>query len=104
MLGHEQHYGFFPSGGWNWEWTGDPDRGTGRDQPGCWATPSFPISSNSPSMILGLDGQPNMWTATQLAGAAIRCQTPLAVFNCPTRRSLRAVSVLAGLGGDALLR
>jgi prepilin-type N-terminal cleavage/methylation domain-containing protein len=27
---------FFPSGGWGWEWFGDPDRGYGPSQPGSW--------------------------------------------------------------------
>src|SRR5436305_1733648 len=25
-----------PSGGWGWDWVGDPDRGTGPEQPGGW--------------------------------------------------------------------
>ena len=28
----------FPSGGWGWNWVGDPDRGFGINQPGGWAT------------------------------------------------------------------
>src|SRR3954454_20015137 len=28
--------GFFPSGGWGWQWCGDPDRGQGPNQPGGW--------------------------------------------------------------------
>ena len=28
---------FFRSGGWGWNWVGDPDRGYGMNQPGGWA-------------------------------------------------------------------
>src|SRR5947209_751219 len=35
---HNHHSVFkrFPSGGWGWLWVGDPDRGTGPEQPGGW--------------------------------------------------------------------
>src|SRR5438093_8593949 len=33
---HHDTIGFFPSGGWGWEWCGDPDRGFGEKQPGGW--------------------------------------------------------------------
>jgi len=33
---HHGAYRRFPSGGWGWNWVGDPDFGTGRDQPGPW--------------------------------------------------------------------
>jgi prepilin-type N-terminal cleavage/methylation domain-containing protein/prepilin-type processing-associated H-X9-DG protein len=86
MLAHEQAVGRFPSGGWGWQWTGDPDRGTGREQPGGWFFAILPYLEQMPLYLLGSDGDPNNWTPMQLAGSAQRIQTPLAVMNCPSRR------------------
>ncbi len=85
MLDHEETHGFFPSGGWFWQWTADPDRGTGREQPGSWVYPILPYIEQQALHDLGSDGQPDAWTPTQLAGAAVRSQTPLTVYQCPTR-------------------
>src|SRR5688572_20514370 len=35
-LNHLATHGHFPSGGWGASWTGDPDRGYARRQPGGW--------------------------------------------------------------------
>ena len=35
-LNHETINGRYPTGGWNWRWTGDADRGTDCMQPGGW--------------------------------------------------------------------
>src|SRR6476646_10953472 len=35
-LQHHDTFGTFPSGGWAWPVTGDPDMGFGREQPGSW--------------------------------------------------------------------
>ena len=86
MVHHEGQYGYFPSGGWNWEWCADPDRGTGREQPGGWPYPVLPYLEQMALYNLGSDFQPNAWTPTQWAGEAQRTQTPLAVHTCPTRR------------------
>jgi prepilin-type N-terminal cleavage/methylation domain-containing protein/prepilin-type processing-associated H-X9-DG protein len=86
QISHEQHFGYFPSGGWSWEWTGDPDRGPGRDQPANWAYAILPYIEQQPLHDLGMDGQPDTLTTEQMAGAATRCQQPLSGFYCPTRR------------------
>src|SRR5688572_18887839 len=33
---HHDTMGHFPTGGWGWDWGGDPDRGYGKNQPGGW--------------------------------------------------------------------
>src|SRR5665647_1194339 len=35
-LTHESMHGFLPTGGWNYNWVGDADRGFGKRQPGGW--------------------------------------------------------------------
>jgi prepilin-type N-terminal cleavage/methylation domain-containing protein/prepilin-type processing-associated H-X9-DG protein len=86
MLQHEERNKFFPSSGWGWYWVGDPDRGFGREQPGGWLFQLLPFIEQQGLFDLGADGQRDVQTAQQTAGAA-RCeQTPLSAMNCPSRR------------------
>ncbi len=103
MLQHEERYKFYPSSGWGYGWVGDPDRPAGREQPGGWVYAILPFIEQLDLYQLGTDGDPNNWTPTQLAGSAQRLQTPLAVMNCPTRRSaiLYPVSASWWSGGSA---
>jgi prepilin-type processing-associated H-X9-DG protein len=91
MLQHEETYGFFPSDGWSWKWVGDPDRGTGKEQPGGWLYSLLPYIEQISLRELGSDGDPNNWTPEQLAGAAQCISTPLTVATCPSRRSPVAI-------------
>jgi prepilin-type N-terminal cleavage/methylation domain-containing protein/prepilin-type processing-associated H-X9-DG protein len=86
MLTHENAYGFFPSGGWGWMWTGDPDRGTGPDQPAGWNYPLLPYLEQRGAFALGTDGQRDVITDTQRDGALARDQVLIPVFICPSRR------------------
>src|SRR5438067_2200071 len=36
MLQHETAKRYLPGAGWGYDWTGDPDRGSGIKQPGGW--------------------------------------------------------------------
>ena len=89
MIQHHEARGFFPSGGWGWSWVGDPDRGSGLQQPGGWVFTTLPYLEEEALFSLG-SGQAataKMATASQLS------QTPLAIQQCPTRarcRSLRS--------------
>jgi prepilin-type N-terminal cleavage/methylation domain-containing protein/prepilin-type processing-associated H-X9-DG protein len=96
VLSFEQTNGHFPSGGWGWNWTGDPDRGTDIEQPGGWVFAVLPHLDQQALYDLGSDGQPNIWTPKQLAGCAQRIQTPLSMMNCPTRRRALAYPVYWG--------
>ena len=56
-LGHESGHGSLPSGGWGMAWTGDPDRGFGRRQPGGWIYSLLPYLEEESLHRLGA-GQP----------------------------------------------
>ena len=85
---HHSTHRFFPSGGWGWKWTGDPDRGVGPDQPGGWVYQALPYMELQNLRDLGGDGQPDVITNGQREGAAQRDQVPVAGFNCPSRRAV----------------
>jgi prepilin-type N-terminal cleavage/methylation domain-containing protein/prepilin-type processing-associated H-X9-DG protein len=76
--------GTLPTGGWGWNWVGEPDRSCGIDQPGGWAFCLLPYleQQNLYSLGYGLTG------AQRQQAIAQRVATPLRVYNCPTRRPL----------------
>jgi prepilin-type N-terminal cleavage/methylation domain-containing protein/prepilin-type processing-associated H-X9-DG protein len=81
-LAHESAISFFPTGGWAPKWLGHPDRGFGRSQPGGWIYNVLPFIEQQALHDLGASG-----TGTAIEDAnAQRITTPLAGFNCPTRR------------------
>ena len=87
---HAETFGTFPSGGWSWHWTGDPDRGFGQDQPGSWCYHILPFIEEEANHKLGTDGNPDAITTQQRAGASQRDSTPVTTFYCPTRRPAQA--------------
>ena len=84
---HHDTYGMFPSGGWGWFWTGDPDRPFGSDQPGSWCFSILPYIEQMSVYQMGADGNPNAITSQQLERSAAATQIPLGTFICPSRRS-----------------
>jgi prepilin-type N-terminal cleavage/methylation domain-containing protein/prepilin-type processing-associated H-X9-DG protein len=85
-LSHESTQRFLPSGGWRWDWAGDPDRGYGRRQPGGWIFSLLPFIEED-------------WLHEQGSGRSLNekkiamsqtCQTALSVLYCPTRRPAKA--------------
>ncbi len=84
MLQHEANKQFLPTNGWGFAWTGDPDQGTGLQQPGGWA---YCILSYIDQTALarvgsGLAAAPKAQALVQLI------TTPLALFYCPSRRQI----------------
>ncbi len=82
FLAHEAQIKHFPTGGWGFSWVGDADRGFGDAQPGGWAYNILPFMEESALHDLGA-GKP---TAAKNAAHKVRSETPIATFNCPTRR------------------
>jgi prepilin-type N-terminal cleavage/methylation domain-containing protein len=81
-LSHESFHGFLPTGGWAWDWAGDPDRGFGRNQPGGWIYGILPYVEQGSLHALG-SGKA---LADKKNDLARLCQTPLPLLYCPTRR------------------
>ena len=89
MLSHDNNHGHFPSGGWGWGWVGDPDRGFDYRQPGGWL---YNILSHlEQDNIHDLaKAKSSSTTPTKTAATAQMVGTPLAMFQCPTRRRANA--------------
>jgi prepilin-type N-terminal cleavage/methylation domain-containing protein len=73
----------FPSGGWGWSWVGDPDRGTGPEQPGGWVYNLLDYVEATDVRKAGR-GLPDAQKATQLD---IVVASVVGIYNCPTRRT-----------------
>jgi len=86
----------FPTGGWQWNWVGDPDRGNGKKQPGGWIYNLLPYLEMQAVHDLGAGAD----LATKRQEAAQMQATPAAVFNCPSRR--RAVAFEARRSTDVV--
>jgi prepilin-type processing-associated H-X9-DG protein len=85
MLNHESAMRRFPTGGWGFAWAGDPDRGTGRNQPGGWAYSLLPYIERGD---LAHVGSGEAFTQKKVDITRV-VQIPIALFNCPTRRMLQ---------------
>ena len=86
-LQHVAQQGFFPTGGWGYNWVGDADRGFSRRQPGGWQYNILPYMEEQALHDLG-KGLPE---AGKKTAHATRISTPVTVFNCPTRRRPEAL-------------
>ncbi len=83
VLNHTDTQGFYPSGGWGWNWVGDPDRGFGKNQPGPWTYSVLPYMELN-----------SLWAMGQGANDPIPKRMLLSKMNeiqpggfiCPSRR------------------
>lgn len=96
-LNHESQSRYYPSGGWFWNWAGDPDAGFGKNQMGGWTYSLLPFMEQNALYQLGADGDPGTESATQKTGACTRGSTPLSVFYCPSRRAAKAYPAGTGV-------
>jgi prepilin-type N-terminal cleavage/methylation domain-containing protein/prepilin-type processing-associated H-X9-DG protein len=78
-LTHESMHGFLPTGGWNYNWVGDPDRGFTKRQPGGWLFNILPYVELESLHNMGAGGNKN--------GGRLAAETPVSFYNCPSRRA-----------------
>ncbi len=82
-LQHEQVQRTLPYAGWNWTWSGDPDRGYGQGQPGGWIYNLFAYIDQESLREVGR-GQP---LAQKMGALSTMNSTPIALLYCPSRRA-----------------
>jgi prepilin-type N-terminal cleavage/methylation domain-containing protein/prepilin-type processing-associated H-X9-DG protein len=78
---HEATFQKLPSGGWGWQWMGEPDRGVGIKQPGGWIYQILPLIEQPALRKLG-SGEPDMTRRVTLGDLS---QIDLPILRCPTR-------------------
>jgi prepilin-type N-terminal cleavage/methylation domain-containing protein/prepilin-type processing-associated H-X9-DG protein len=82
-LHHEQAVGYFPSGGWGFNWVGDPDRSFGRRQPGGFFYNVLPYMEQKSLYNTAKVDDP----AEKKRLSALMLMKSAVGFNCPTRRA-----------------
>ncbi len=85
-LTHENTHKHFPTGGWGWDWVGDPEQGFGKNQPGGWIYNILPFVEQPALRKLGTGAADNNSPTGKRTLLGQLCATPIATFNCPTRR------------------
>lgn len=86
---HADTHGHYPTGGWGWNYVGDPDLGFGEGQPGGWTYNILPFieQKNAREIGLGFNGSLKPPELTKLVGISIK------IFNCPSRRPAKAYPI-----------
>ena len=80
---HHDAHQCLPSGGWGWNWTGDPDRGYGPQQPGGWPFNILPYVEEVSVREIGS----GMSDSDKSTANVQRLATPIPLFYCPSRRA-----------------
>ena len=102
-LNCESALGHLPAGGWGWQWVGDRDLGSGKEQPGGWIFAILPYIEETSFYNGAGDSNPAEITEEQKQGAALCVRSPIATINCPSRRESRAYPT-AWFGGGYTAR
>lgn len=82
-LNHENTHGFFPTGGWSYDWGPDPNRGFGEDQPAGWMYGLLPYIEQGNLRNLGQGTA--IGTPAHRAAMTQLIQSPVSSYQCPSR-------------------
>ena len=87
-LNHEATFKTYPSGGWNVNYVGDPDRGFGPKQPGTWTFLLLPFLEQNALFQVGATGKAD---ACERKKNSEVLETSLGCFICPSRHEFKAL-------------
>lgn len=85
---HLNASGYFPSGGWGWQWAGDPDLGFGASQPGGWIYSLLPYLEEKSLWSVGKGISFATNPTLKQAALAGQVSEPISVLICPSRRDV----------------
>lgn len=87
FLNHHDAQRIFPTGGWGYDWVGDPDRGYGPKQPGGWTYNVLPFIEEQ---VIHDIAKGQTFSAKQAAYIE-RELIGSYLFRCPSRRSVKLI-------------
>ena len=79
---HHDTFNHLPTGGWGWDYVGDPDGGFAENQPGGWTYNILPFIEQKNLRDIGI-GNPGPLKEAELKRLV---ETPIKFYNCPSRR------------------
>ena len=85
-LNHHDTHRHFPTGGWGFNWVGDPDRGVAENQPGGWAFNILPFMEQKTihDMAKGIAAADLTGYAEKRRVLGLMVEVPIASFICPS--------------------
>jgi len=94
IQGHHTQKGYYPSSGWGYTWTGDPDMGFGHQQPGGWIFSILPFMGRENVYKLGQGA-----TGANKQGALQdQMEAVIGLMICPSRRRVMTYPATAPQG------
>lgn len=92
-LNHESSLGYFQSSGWGYRWTGDPDNGFGRSQPGGWIYNTYSYMEQQDVHNIGKGLQGRGPGGQKYQALALQRSAIIPGLHCPSRREARGYPV-----------
>ncbi len=86
---YEQQHQCMVTNGWGYAWTGDPDRGGGKTQPGGWAYGLLPHLDMMTLYMKGASTDTNPLNDAKKKALGEALRTPVKSYYCPSRRAPR---------------
>jgi prepilin-type N-terminal cleavage/methylation domain-containing protein len=83
-INHHDAHGYFPAGGWGFDWMPEPDAGYGKSQPGSWIYGILEFLEEG--NLRGIGAGTTSLTPQRDAAMRQLIVAPISVLNCPSRR------------------